>query len=211
MKTTIRFLLLSAATMLAPLSVQAAAPVYVYKVAVSLPVIRIVNNGTINKLETKTLTANDVVNIALGKKLGTPLGTMVLAAASPEDFSQAKLIIYDLGTKTITKELVVLSSLDLDTYAPASSERVFGFGTGPLSDTGPSTTAKFYPATLHAGASVSGSSDPIIFNPRLAGGLASVHGRMTFDYTDAKSQAVHFDGIIVNGKLTVSGKTIAIQ
>lgn len=207
---------LAAALLLGAVPARALTAVYYYKATVSIPVIRIVNIGGKDKLETKTLKDKDIINIALGQALGTSVGKQILAVRAPEHPDDPgapvpRLFIYDLDTKTVVKELASISAMDFDYFQPQSTGSVSGFGTLAFGDTGASAVAKFYVATLKGAAKASGSANPFDFDPRVAGTTTAISGRMSFDFTDNKGVFAHFEGVMTSGKLAISGKTIAIE
>src|SRR5919197_65749 len=74
----------------------------VFKVSATVPVTRIVETVTGRKMVTKTLTTNDIINLAQGRPLGTkfdPKREVLAANATFEDEGgptpRSQLVIYD--------------------------------------------------------------------------------------------------------------------
>lgn len=205
-----------AALLVLPAATIHAEQVYCYKATVSLPVLRFATVAGKTKLETKTLKSNDIINIALGNPLGTTVGKMIVAVRSAEHPDAVgapvpKLFIYDLDQQTIVKELASISSFSFGYIEPRTRGSGTLFGTVAFADTGMSSVGKFYAATFHLSAAGAGSAaDPFNFRPSISASTTTVNGRCKFDFTDAKGTAGTFEGIIIGGKISASGKPVAV-
>lgn len=194
----------------------AATDFYVYKATVKLAAQMVVIGPEVDTIVTRKLGNNDVINLALGRPLGTKVDakTEILAGAGTyaNDAAQSKLIVFDPtqnGVAQVKAVVGTVSSLDFVRAYQASKSTGSGIGTGVIAATtlGDPTKNGFLASTFSGSGGGSGSHDPFGGNSKTSGkGTAS--GRLKFRFTDASNVTQVFDGIVVKAEGKVSGKPI---
>lgn len=164
---------------------------------------------------TKKLGNKEIINLALGRPLTTPIdkNTEVLAGAGTyaDEAAQTKLIVFDPSQNGIAQIKAVvgtIQSLDFDKAYLASKSSGFGFGTTIFAATTLGTPAEngFLQSTLQGSGSGSGGHDPFGGTAKISG-KGTLSGRLHFVFTDAGGTHT-FHGIVTKGQAKVSGKPI---
>lgn len=195
------------AALLLPLEGASAREFLVFAVKVSLPV-QYVAGGKIVK---RTLKESDIVNLALGRPLGTKVDkkTEILAEAQPYDNRGGMVVVFDPtqnGLAQVTTVVAELVSGDVEGAFLASKREGHGTGTGTVVATtlGDPTTNGLLASTIFGG----GSGTATYFAGK-ASVKGTIAGRARFRFTE-KGQTTLVDGFIVGGKGKVSGVALGI-
>lgn len=189
-----------------------AADFLVFPAKVSLGIRSIIVGVAVDQLVKTTLKENDVVNLALGRPLGTKVDktTEVLAVAltteGPSTSPLARLIVFDpsqSGVAAVKTVVAKTTALDFD-FVPGGQGQ--GTVTAVIEQTTLGTPAQnaLHPSTVLA--TGVGTVGPLV-PPGLVKLKAIVNGRMSFDGL-VKGRPTAVDGIIVTGKAQVSGKLL---
>lgn len=195
----------------------AATTLYVYKASLTLPATMVIvrNNMPTDLIVTRKLGTKDVINLALGRPLGSKVDskTEILAAAvtfePPSQAPLAKVIVFDPsqnGLAQITTVVATLSSLDYQTAYLSSKSQGLGISTAQMQ---PTTIGDFahnglLASTLtgggvQSGAHILGGNS----NPKLSH-KSSFQGRIKFVTTENNVTST-FDGFVVGGQFKFSG------
>ncbi len=196
----------------------------VYKVSVKIVAGMVIPSMTgPDTVLLKKLGNNDVVNLAMGRPLGTKVDAKTEMLAGAGDFEprmtsspNEKLIVFDPsqnGIAQVTATVAVATSLDYQGAYLGPKSSGFGFGAATIQNTtlGDPSHNGFISTDLNGTATGSGahlgvSGVDIVF-PAISGtGTAS--GPIKFNFTDKNGMVVHFDGVIVKAQGKVSGKPI---
>jgi hypothetical protein len=188
----------------------AATDFFVFPVKISLPV-RMVEVGTDpGSIVEKKLTQKDVVNLALGRPLGTKVDkkTEILAVAGArfeENIQKGRLIVFDPSQNGLAQIKVVVAQpivIDREVALLEKGEQGQGTMTGQVLEVGdPGENG------LHATIGwVSGDGKRKEDKGTFKGIVA---GRVSFNTTE-NGQTKTFSGYVVNGKVSVSGKPIGM-
>lgn len=189
-----------------------AADYLVFPVKMSLGIRSIIVGFEVDQLVKTTLKESDVVNLALGRPLGTKVDktTEVLAVAltteGPSTSPLARLIVFDpsqAGVAGVKAVVAKTTALDFDAVAGGLGQ---GTVTAVMQQTTLGTPAlnALHPSTLYA-AGV-GTVGPLVA-PGLVKLKAVVNGRVSFDAL-VKGKPTAVDGIIITGKAQVSGNLL---
>jgi hypothetical protein len=193
----------------------------VFRVQVSLPAEMVVTGTGANydTIARKTLTAPDIVNLALGRPLTTKVNpkTEVLAAEvfyeSHSNSPQSQLIIYDTtqnGEAGVKAVVGTLKTLEWQNAYQNLVNSGFGIATGVFNATtnGNPATNGFLASTFQLAGLALGKHLYIVSDAHAAPTASiSIQAHLNFVYTDAKGTH-HFDGFVVAGHATVSGHPI---
>jgi hypothetical protein len=199
-----------------------AATLYVYKASLTLPATMVIVRPTesTDLIVNRKLAAKDIVNLALGRPLGTKVDskTEILAAAitfePPSMAPHARLIVFDPSQNGIAQQKTIVAKLtDLD-YATAylsSKSQGLGTATAQIQATtlGDPAHNGFLVSTLQGGGLqsgahlVGGNSNPKISQK------GSLQGRLKFVTTE-DGVTTPFDGFVVNGQFKFSGGFIGL-
>lgn len=198
----------------------------VYKSKLKLPITYVTNASGVDKVVTLTLTGDDLVNITLGRQLGTPVDKVkqILALAGSAEGNigmvgpKSHLIIYDFELHQPaagTTHLADVSSLSFQTaYRGPAGDKGFGSAevkllahTAAVADLGTIFASTLAGAATAGGPSkFNGSNGP--FNVNLKGGITSGAGRVHVKFTDKNGVVTEVNGFLLNGTCTVSGLSI---
>ncbi len=199
---------------------QAQITYYVFKVNASVPIAEDVPASPNDHIVRKTLLANDITNLALGRPLKSTVNpkTEVLAVATTFETSGttpvSKLIVFNPQQSTVTTTVATLSSLNFGIANEATISAGQGLATGNWLATGGGTGSGFFANTFNVGGTGSG---PHGFNPTLPNffkllfptAKAFYQGQMHFQSTDPKSHVVTaINGYVTNGIFGVAGHGI---
>lgn len=166
----------------------------------------------------KLFTGNDIVNAALGRKLGSPVNskTEVLAVAVTyaNDAANSQLIIYDTtttGVAAVKAVIATISNLDLQTGYDKTGEKATAVATIVLMPNGDPTSdpSAIVSGTLTGAAEGSegfGSQDTAKnkYVLKVTNGAGTVQGK----FTDSKGNVLNVNGIVTKGFFNASGKYI---
>jgi|GEM_PF-5674538 len=204
------FLTLSSALLMT--MVVTAAEFYVYPATVKLPVVRVVNNVT----ETRTLVSADIVNIALGRPLGTKLdrGKYLALTGNDNELAPAgSLVIFDSTMNRIDTVIGNMSAINFLYDDDGRGAKATGVLTGTFAEVGNPAVAKFFAtSTLYfAGSSSAGPADPFDFRPSGRGSSTMVNGRIKCIFTPKDGTATAFEGLVVKGTVSAGGKPAVID
>ncbi len=204
-----RFLLLGVALLLTSIAEPAAGnDFFVFPVKISLPV-RVVVGG---KIITKKLKEKDIVNLALGRPLGTKVDKKreilaFSAARYPEDALEARLIVFDPSQNGLAQVTTVVAEptvIDRDLAVLANGTQGFGSVTGEVHETTLGDPAK---NALHATTLwMSGAGKEKNHKGSVSGIVA---GRVSFTTTE-KGQTSTFSGFLVKGKAKLPVKLMGM-
>lgn len=181
---------------------------FVFPVKMSLPV-RVVSAGAIVKT---TLKEKDVVNLALGRPLGTKVDKKreilaYSAARYPEDAPDARLIVFDPsqnGLAQVTTIVAEPTAIDHELAVLANGTAGHGVVTGAVHET---TLGDPAHDALHATTIwISGSGKEVNHKGSAKGIVA---GRVSFTNT-ANGQTVTRTGFIAGGKIMLPVKLIGM-
>lgn len=192
----------------------------IWRVALSLPASMVVVSTTDapDVILRKTLTGSDVINLALGRPLGTKIDAkkevlaldVMVGTATGADFPASRLVIYDTTNlakdeTAITKVLGKNTTLDWQSaYNGKSLDTGFGISKGTIDASGTAQNGISASSLLLAGtASCSHAAKTKAATAGAAGALY-IEGHLTFVYTDTKGTH-SFDGIVRGGSGKVSG------
>jgi hypothetical protein len=196
----------------------AATDFLVFPVKVSLPVEMVVPGTSTDRIVKKTLKEKDVVNLALGRPLGTKVDgkTEILALATPfeppSESPLTRLIVFDpskSGGAQVVTTVAQVTALDYESASMKRGVQGQGTATAEIQNTtlgDPAKHALHVTTVLATGAGKSSPDVPPGLDLKLSlkGVLA---GRMSVTTTDG-GQTTTIDGFIVNGKAKISGKPI---
>lgn len=193
----------------------AATDFYVYrgklKIVAKMVIFNPVDNDTIL---TRKLGNNDVINLALGRPLGTKVDakTEILAGAGTyaDHAAESTLIVFDPsqnGLAQIKATTGTLTALEFNNAYLASKSQGAGAATVVIAATTLGTPASFgfLQSTFNSSAEGSGAHDPFGGNSKISG-KATFGGRLRFN--DANAAVTSFDGFVVKAEAKVSGKPI---
>jgi hypothetical protein len=225
---------------------QAAEKLTIFNAAATIPVSQAVaghfdgNNFIDDKLVAKTLAGNDLINLALGRKLGSKVDpkTEVLALGvaieGPGLVANAatRVIVYNPDVKDLTltdsqrikATIFTLQNLDFDGVTLSSSatvSKLAGQGISqvtvtatpnpPFDPNGDSSKNALFSTTLNGGGTVAATA--AVVDGALTGftfALKSVEGALHFKYLDAKGSQVEIDGTVNKGVFTSTGKPLKV-
>ena len=232
-----RFLLTTFALALgfttAPLSSFAADDYFIFKVSATLPLNYIILGSSVDRLVTKALTSNDLVNLSLGRPLGTPVDkdkAMLVVGftfAGPLDADQrptvpplVKFMIYDrtaAGAARKVQDLATISLLDYQEAFVAGGHKGQGICAGKLLKTpavvpppgDPSQNQINDDADFHGAATVR-QADSSTFNAvdNFSLTATSVSMRLKITLTDKNGVTAPIDGYVLKGTFKTTGKRI---
>jgi hypothetical protein len=192
----------------------------IWKVSLSLPVSMVVPSTTDapDVILHKTLTGNDVINLALGRPLGSKVDAkkevlaldVMVGTPTGAQFPTSQLVIYDT-TKTpnddtaITKVLGQNATLDWQTaFSGKTADTGFGITTGMLNASGTAQNG-LSSSSLYAAGTASCAHTPTTTPAKAAAtGALFIEGHLTFVCTDTKGTHT-FDGIVQAGSIKVTG------
>lgn len=179
----------------------------VFTLKVSLPV-QYVANGKIAK---RTFKEADVINLALGRPLGTKIDkkTEILAEAQSYDDNDGLVVVFDPtqnGLAQVTAVLAKRASADVEVAFLNKVREGHGTATGTVLATtlGDPSTNALLPSTIFA----SGTGTATYFEGK-ASVKGTIAGRAAFRITE-HGQTTAVDGFIVNGKGKVSSVPLGI-
>jgi hypothetical protein len=201
---------------------------YVYKVTAKLPVLRVVSQpNKPDKVVTRTLLTNDIINVALGRPLGSKIDTAteVLSVAGLNEVDSvnppaSKLVIFDPRNKAIKAVITTVSALNLKFVSEFPGRALYsrgnalGVSTQPfVESTANPTVAKFFAGTsLYVTGTGKGPGVNYMggeFLPPVTGS-ATLSGRVKLLVTEKNAtQATLFEGIVVKGTMSGGGKPVA--
>ena len=189
------------------------------KIAVRQGIFR--PNDPTDLVVSRKLGNNDIINLALGRPLGSKVDSKreVLAVAltfeDPSDTPLSKVIVFDPsqnGPLQIKAVVLTGTHLDFDKAYLASKSQGAGTGTGVIHDTivGDFTNNRFISTTLVGGGEAAGThlnpQAPLAFGISVSG-KARFSGRIKFAAFQ-NGVPVSFDGFIVKGEGKASGKAV---
>jgi hypothetical protein len=188
---------------------------YIYKLTVKLPVMRVVQLNGVDKIETRTLTNKEIVNIALGRELTHKVdaATEVLSAAAIEEANNmgapaSKWVVFNPRTKAIVPTVAQLTDDNLTLVSPARGALGFGTFNGTLAEVGDPAIGKFFAtSTLYGAGTGSGpNGDPFNFVPKATGKSTMVNGRIKFSFTEKVGGTLQtYEGLVIKGTVTGGG------
>jgi hypothetical protein len=190
----------------------AATDFLVFPVKVSLPV-RMVEVGTDpDTIVERKFTQKDIVNLALGRPLGTKVDKAreILAFASArfeEDTLEGRLIVFDPsqnGLAQVRTIVLVPTSVDREIALLEGGTQGQGTATGQVQETTLGDPTK---NALHAVTGWGSGAGSKKGDKRSLKGI--VAGRVSLTLTE-NGQTKTFSGYVVNGKASVSGKPIGM-
>jgi hypothetical protein len=192
----------------------------VFKAQVTLTAQMVVTGSSADIIVQKKLGTNDIINLALGRPLGTKVDTNKEVLALEAFFEThgatplSQLIIYDTTQNGIAGIVVVVATLDKLDWQNAYEKTVnagFGVASGTIKATTLGTPASngFLDSPFWASGSGSGkhlfSVGDANASPK---GGAVIGAHLKFVYTDGTG-AHNFDGLVTAGTAKISGKPIA--
>jgi hypothetical protein len=196
----------------------------VYKVSLKVVAQMVTPGPNFDVFVTQKLGNNDVINLALGKPLGSKIDKGVILAGAgnfePHGTTNSpveKLIVFDPSQNGAAQVVATVAVATSITYeggaASASKAQGGGFGTATVLDTVLGTPAEngFLSTTVNGGAQGSGghlgvSGGNVVF-PSISG-VGNAWGPIKFNFTDKNTNVIHFDGVILKAEGKVSGKPI---
>jgi hypothetical protein len=193
----------------------AAADFFVYAVKTKLTVRMVVVDFSMefdSVVEAK-LDEQDIVNLALGRPLGTKVDkkTEILALATPFEGPTgaplSKLVVFDptkTGLARITRTVARATSLELESASANGAVTGQGIATADIEPNGDSEEALNATAVLLTG------SGKVPATPSADGKITlkgAVAGRFSFTKTEG-GETTTISGFVVNGKVSASGKSI---
>jgi hypothetical protein len=191
---------------------------FVFKASLTLPVTMVVIGPQNDVVVTRKITSNDLVNLALGRALGSKVNskTEILALAgtfeSPSNAPFSKLIVFDPSQNGVLQKVTTVVSLTALDYASAFGNTIRGTGiaTGVVETTTLGVPAQngLLPSTLVAAATGSGPFQGGMA-PLSVSGKGIVTGKLKFTFT-VNGITSTFDGFVTAGKIKVSGKRLGI-
>lgn len=210
---TIRLVVLAVvSSLLAPVTAFAANDFFIFKAAVTLPVSTVISqpSAPTDLFAARKLTSNDLINLALGRALGTKVdkNTEILAVAFSyhENAQLSKLIVFDPsqnGVAQVKATVAHVTSIDLLQGYKSNGEAGYAAGTATFDATQPAGPNGFLTSTLHGSGAGGG---PFGFGqPEKGSGKAVLTGRLQFNVNGTL-----FDGIVLNGKAKASGKVLGV-
>lgn len=192
----------------------------VFKVSATIPSQRVVTGMSEDKVLTKTLTTNDIVNLAQGRAIGTKFDAKheVLAAdVTFEDSGmgtpKSTVVIYDPtvgGSEGIKLVVAKLTEVQFMTAYTDAATKGFGVGKCVFNATtlgDPSKNALLSSTVTGQGS----STGKHIFNSQAntsATAACSFEGPIKFRFTDAKGVTTDWDGFALKAGARLSGKQI---
>jgi len=183
---------------------------FVFPVKVSLPVHMVAGNSIVKR----TFKEKDIVNLALGRPLGTKVDkkTEILAVAGarfPEDLDKGRIIVFDPsqnGLAQITTEVVEPLVIDTESALLPKGKQIHGTMTGQVLETASGLGDPSKNALLPSIGWASGDGKRKDDKGSLKGIVA---GRGSCRITE-NGQTTTFSGLIVKGKVKISGKPIGM-
>lgn len=194
----------------------------IWKVTLSLPVSMVVLGGVdADVIARKTLTGNDIVNLALGRPLGTKVDAkkealaldVLLGTPIGAQFPVSRLVIYDTTNAqkdetAIVKVLAENTTLDWQTaYGGKTVDSGFGLTTGILKANGTAQNGISESTLLAGGTGSYAHTAKTTPSTASAAGALFIEGRLKFAYTDTKGTHT-FDGFVTAGSGRLSGKPL---
>ncbi|MEO8351010.1 MAG: hypothetical protein ABI680_04725 [Chthoniobacteraceae bacterium] len=189
---------------------------FVYNAGAALKVTAIQVGDRADKPLNRTIRTNDLINLALGRSLGTRvdkatevLGAAVVPFEDPSSAPLGKLIVFNPQTNVVTATVANLSELDYNTAYLSKSSKGQGFGSGTFVETalGDASQGKLFASRFAGSAKAKGAHDP--FGGKVAiTGVASISGRVHVSGKDKKGASVDVDGIMTKGTVKISGSPI---
>jgi hypothetical protein len=225
MKTLISFLALGLFTLL-PHRASAVDDYTLFKATVSLTVTKVIPSDFVNNIfsdvaVSKTLSTADVVNLALGRPLGTKVTSTLAVAVFVEGpgnvaTPKTKLVVYDgtaQGAQKIAATVATLTGLNYEATTPVKAaskgQGIVGVQIVETTTGQDPANNKFFSSTLRGagmGKAVASASAGLLSSLSLtATGLA---GPLHVKFTTATKPVDEFDGIVVKSKFSVSGKPL---
>jgi len=208
---------------------------FVFKVSVSLPLTHVIIGQATDKVVTKSLSGNDLVNLSLGRPLGSPVDKAKEVLALGFTFAGTlgadqrptmppliKVMIYDTtatGTARKVQEIATITTLDYQEAFPngGSTNKGLGICTGTLLKTPatvppPGDPSKFEikeDANFQGAASVtqpgSGTGGDVESFNLTATGVSM---RLKITLTDNNGVTAPIDGYVLKGIFKTTGKRI---
>jgi hypothetical protein len=189
----------------------AATDFFVFPVKISITIDMVEGGAPTDRIVKKTLKEKDLVNLALGRPLGTKVDkkteVLAVALARSEPDTQGKAIVFDPsqnGLAQITTIVALPTVLDRETAYLGSKRQGQGTLTGEVQETtlGNPAMNALHSTTIWGGGGGTSSGAKISMKGVVA-------GRMSLTMTE-NGQTTTFAGFIVNGKGKVSGKPIGM-
>jgi hypothetical protein len=212
---TIRTFLVALVLLLAPRPATAT-DFFVFKAALTLPATTVIEQPTAptDLFLTRKIGNNDLVNLALGRALGTKVDAkteiLALAITYASEATKSRLIVFDPsqnGVAQIKAIVAEVESLTLQYGYKATSIAGVGNGGAIFKETTIGDAASFalLPSTLSGGAAGAG---PFGFGQfEKIAGKGTLTGRIRYRFTDGAGTRI-FDGIVTGGKLKAAGKPL---
>jgi hypothetical protein len=217
---TLRWLALAFLAQILVARPAAAADFLVFPVKVSLPIDMVVVGMETDRVVKKTLKEKDLVNLALGRPLGTKVDkqTEILAVAAtfepPSQSPLAKLIVFDPsqnGLAQITTVVAQATALDFESASVKGGAQGQGTASAEIQETvlgDPAQNALHATTILGTAAGKASAYVPPGLDLKVSV-KGVVVGRVSFTMT-AGGQTTTFAGFVVNGKAKASGKVIGL-
>lgn len=205
---------------------------FVFKVSVTAPLKYVLIGNEIDKVVTKSLSANDLVNLSLGRPLGTKVDkdkeipVLGFTFSGPLDAEQrptapplVKLMIYDktaVGAARKVQEVATISSIDYQkAYTGANSSKGNGICEGNLNETpaivaspGDPTKNKVFATTFSGAAMVTQGAGGFNSVDNFSHSVTSVSMRLKILLTDKNGNTAPIDGYVIKGAFKTTGKRI---
>lgn len=193
----------------------------VFRVQILLPARMLVpgSGPAYDSIARKTLRNNDIINLTLGRPLGTRVNktTEILAAEvtfeTHGDPPQSRLIIYDKSQNGAAGVVAVVGTLDFLEWQNAylrTNNSGFGIGNGTILATSVGNPSEngFMESTLQGGGNCFGRHLYIVSDERaMPRGAVGLQGHLVFVYTDKKGTH-NFDGFVVGGRGRIMGRPL---
>lgn len=204
---------------------------FVFKVSATLPLTHVVLGAGSDKVTTKTLSGNDLVNLALGRALGTPLTkdkeilVLGFTFAGPLDAEQrpttpplVKLMIYDktaIGAARKVQEIATITSMDYQEAFVGAGHKGQGICAGNVLETpavvpppGDPAKHKIFAAPFTGAATVTQGAGGFNSVDNFSLTAKSISMRLKVMFTDKNNVLNTIDGYVVKGTFKTSGKRI---
>lgn len=222
MKTLVSLIALTLLVHMAP-SALAQDTYTLFKAAASLTVTKVIpgdiDTNFNDSAVAKTLGTSDVINLALGRPLGTKVTTMLAVAVVAEGpgmigTPKTRLVVYDpaaMGVTRIAATVATLTALDTEATAPVNGARKGqGISGVQIVETVGGQDNKFFSTTLRGAAMGKATA-----NAATPGGLSAfsvaatgLAGPLHVKFTTMRGLADEFDGFVIKSKFTAGGKPL---
>jgi hypothetical protein len=204
---------------------------FIFKVSVTAPLKYVIQGTSTDKVVTKSLSANDFVNLSLGRPLGSPVDKekeipvlgftfsgSLDADQRPTSPPLVKLMIYDktaTGAARKVQEVATLTSIDYQKAFAGAGGKGIGICAGTINETpavvpapGDPTKNKIFAANFTGAAMV--TQGPGGFNTveSFALSVTSMTARLKILLTDKNGVTAPIDGYILKGAFKTAGKRI---